>query len=208
MLPEPFSHVRDVVELVGAADVSQAVVVGGSLGGRVALELAVARPTLVGALVLVSPSLPGHDWSSAVRAFGEAEDDALDRGDIDTAVELNVRMWFDGHGRSSTAVDATRRAAVADMQRRAFELQLAAGEDAVEEPLVGDLRTRLAELNAPTLVVVGEYDVADFHAIGAQLAAELPNAEYRLFPGAAHVPNYERPEAFNVLLTDALAQFA
>ena len=207
LLSGPFSHAQDVVDLLSSAEVERAVLVAGSLGGRVALELAVARPALVSALVLVSPSLPGYDWSPAIRAFGEAEDEALDRGDIDTAVELNLRMWLDG-GRPSTAVDASRRAAVAAMQRQAFELQLAAGDDAVEELLVGDLRPRLADIVAPTLVVVGEHDTADFHAIAALLAAELSDARYQTLADTAHVPNYERPQAFDALLVGALARFA
>ena len=203
----PFSHARDVVELFDSADIRRAVLVAGSLGGRVALEVAVAWPTMVAALVLVSPALPDYDWSPTIVAFGEAEDDALDCGDIDTAVELNLRMWFDGPNRPSTAVDPSRRAAVGEMQRRAFELQLAAGDDADEQPHVEGLRSRLAEIGAPTLVVVGEHDADDFHAIGALLAAELLDARYRMIPGTAHVPNYERPQAFDVLLAEALTRF-
>ena len=134
----PFSHARDVVDTLDSADVERTVLVAGSLGGRVALELAVARPELVAALVLVSPSLPGYEWSPAIRAFGAAEDKALERGDIESAVELNLRTWFDGPNRPWMAVDAGRRDEVAAMQRRAFELQLA-GDDATEQLLVGDL---------------------------------------------------------------------
>jgi pimeloyl-ACP methyl ester carboxylesterase len=165
--------------------------------------VAVARPALVSALVLVSPPLPGHEWSPEVQAFGDAEDDALERGDVDAAVELNLQMWFDGQGRRSAVIDPARRASVGAMQRWAFELQLA-GEGAEEELLVPDLSERIAEITAPTLIVVGEHDASDFHAIGARLAATLPHAQLNVLPGTAHIPNYERPELFDPLLAGTL----
>src|SRR4051794_15693380 len=73
----PLAHARDVLDLLDGLGISSAGVVGASLGGRVALELAVARPDLVQALVLEDAALPGIDWSEAVRAGWAAEDDAV-----------------------------------------------------------------------------------------------------------------------------------
>src|SRR5512133_3522604 len=58
-----FAHARDVIAALEDHDLAPAVLVGVSLGGRVALEVALARPELVRALVLVAPGLPGHEWS-------------------------------------------------------------------------------------------------------------------------------------------------
>jgi pimeloyl-ACP methyl ester carboxylesterase len=197
--------VLDLIDLVG---INQAVIVGGSLGGRVALEIAVARPPVVCALVLVSPSLPGLDWSAEVKAFGDAEDEALDAGDVDVAVELNLKMWFDGPGRPSAAVDPIRRSAAGLMQRRAFEWQMAAGEGSEEELLVADVGARLAEITAPTVVMVGEHDASDFHAIANRVTASVAGAWHIPVPGAAHVPYYERPEVFDPILVEALNDLA
>ena len=81
----PIPHARDVAAALDEVGVSGAAVVGGSLGGRVALELAVGRPDLVRALVLVAAALPGADWSREVRAFGAAEDDAMAAGGLPEA---------------------------------------------------------------------------------------------------------------------------
>ena len=59
----PLGHARDVVELLDTLGVSGAALVAGSLGGRVALEVALARPDLVGALVLVGAGLRGEQWA-------------------------------------------------------------------------------------------------------------------------------------------------
>jgi pimeloyl-ACP methyl ester carboxylesterase len=142
-----------------------------------------------------------------VEAFGDAEDRLLDQGDIAAAVELNLSMWFDGADRPPPPEDA-RRVAVGVMQRRAFELQLEAGDAAPAEPLVRDLGSRLGEISVPTVVLVGEHDASDFHLIGRRLAATLPRAIYEVVPGAAHVPYFEHPGRFLPILDEALRTIA
>jgi 3-oxoadipate enol-lactonase len=177
--PQPYSHGRDLIALLQQLRIQQATLVGASLGGRVALEVAVAHPQLVDALVLVDAALPGVTWSQELRAFWAEEDAALERGDLDAAVEVNLRMWVDGPRRPPTTVDAAVREHVRQMQRRAFQLQLPVWEDAEEELLVSDLERRLSEVRAPALVLVGEEDVSDFHQIAAQLSAGDPERAAR-----------------------------
>ena len=101
-----------------------AALVAGSLGGRVALEVALARPDLVAALVLVGSGPARRAVVGAgARRFGQAEDEAVRRGDLDAATELNLRMWVDGPRRTPEDVDPEVREAVRVMQRRALELQ-------------------------------------------------------------------------------------
>jgi 3-oxoadipate enol-lactonase len=198
--PAPFSHARDLLELLDRLGIGRAALVAASFSGRVALEVALVRPELVDALVLVDATLPDHDWSQEVRAFMAEEDDAFERGDLDAAVEANLRMWVDGRGRDAGLVDPAVRERVRQMQRQAFQLQLAAGEEADEQPLVTDVGERLGEVAAPSLIVVGEHDVADVHAIAVRLASQLSDARGVVVPGAAHLPSMERPGQFNDLL--------
>ena len=102
----------------------QAVVVGNSLGGRVAIELALEPACgLVGGLVLVAPGLPGWEWSEETRAGWREEAEALDRGDIDEAVEANMRLFGgDGLYRLPSEVDPAVRDLAAEMIRRSLEL--------------------------------------------------------------------------------------
>ena len=204
--PQPYSHGRDLIALLEQLRIQQAALVGASLGGRVALEVAVAHPQVVDRLVVADAALPGFAWSDQVRASWEEEDAALERGDLDAAVEVDLRMWVDGPRRPPTTVDPAVREHVRRMQHRAFELQLPVWEDAEEELLVSDLERRLSEVQAPTLVVVGEEDVADFHQIAAQLSREVPSAQHAVIPNAAHLPSLERPAAFNELVLPFLAR--
>ena len=68
-----------------------------------------------------------------------------------------------------------------------------------------DVADRLGEVRAPTLVVVGEEDFDEMQAIGRKLAAEIPDARLETIPGAAHIPSLERPELFDPLVLDFLA---
>ena len=187
----PFSHAADVLGVLDAAGIERAILVGASFGGRVVLDVAASRPDRVAGLVLACAALPDHEWSAAIQAFGAAEDEALEAGDLDRATEVNVDFWL------PTASDAVR-AAIREQQRRAFELQIAA--DADEELLTDDLSSRLTALDMPALVLVGETDHADFQVIAERLAAALPNARRQTIAGSGHLPSLEQPAAFDAVV--------
>jgi 3-oxoadipate enol-lactonase len=195
-----YAHAQDLIDVLDEHGFERTALVGGSLGGRVVLEAVLARPESVTALVLIAPGLPGHDWAEEMEAAWGEEEAALEAGDLDAAVEVNLRTWVDGPRRSPDDVDPDVRSAVAEMQRRAFELQLPFEETAEEELLVPDLAGRLSEIDTPTLIVVGEEDVPDMQAIGDRLAAEIPGARRATIRDAAHVPSLERPAEFDELV--------
>ncbi len=198
-----YTHARDVIEALEEHGLERAALVGVSLGGRVALEVAVARPDLVSALVLVAPGLPGHEWSAGLREQWAAEEAAFEAGDLDAAVEVSLRTWVDGPGRQPADVDPDVRRRVGEMQRDAYELQ----RDWVdEEPLVPDVAERLGEVAVRTLVLVGEEDQPDMRAIAERLAREIPGARLAAIPAAAHVPSIERPREFDELVLPFLAE--
>jgi len=201
----PLGNAQDVAALLDELAFGPATLVGASMGGRVALEVALARPELVRALVLVGAGLPDHEWSKTVEAYGQAEEEAVRRGDLDAAVEINLRMWVDGPRRPAAGVDPAVRTAVAGMVRRALELQVPHWDELDEELLVPDVGARLGEVRVPALVLYGEEDVEDIHAIARRLARELPGARLESIPGAAHVPNLEQPAAFDALALGFLA---
>ena len=198
--PGVFSNAQDLVDVLEQSGFERAALLGVSLGGRVVLEVAVARPDLVAALVLVAPGFPGHDWSQEMQdAWGE-EEAALEAGDLAEAVEVNLRTWVDGPRREPEDVHPDVRARVGEMQLRAFELQVPVGEAAEEELLAPDLADRLSEVKAPTLILVGDEDVPDMQAIAQRLEREIPGSRRETIANTAHVPSMERPREFDELV--------
>jgi 3-oxoadipate enol-lactonase len=174
-----------------------AAVVGCSFGGRVALELAGSKPELVRKLVLVAPALASTEWSEESKA-GFAEEEALvEQGDLAGAGEQQARMWL--------APDAAEevRALTADMTVRSYDQQLAADDVRAVWP-EPSAETRLAELEVPALVIVGDADRAEMRELAAALAAELPDARLETIVGAGHLPSIERPDELNALLVEFL----
>lgn len=206
--PGSFSNARDLVEVLEQHGFENAALMGVSLGGRVVLEVALARPDLVRALVLVAPGLPGHDWSEEMKSAWGEEEAALVAGDLAEAVEINLRTWVDGPGREPEEVDAAVRERVGEMQLRALELQVPVGDDADEELLVPDLVDRLGEVKAPTLILVGDEDVPDMQAITEWLAREIPGSRRATIANTAHVPSMERPREFDELVLPFLREAA
>jgi pimeloyl-ACP methyl ester carboxylesterase len=198
--PGPLCHAADVLATMDRADMPTATIVGASMGGAVSIDLAVAHPERVDALVLVGSALAGRTWSDDLRAAWDAEWEALEAGDLDGATTQAVRFWVDGPNRPEGSAPADVRALVTQMQRTAYELQLPLDGLVDETELAPDAHQRLAELTMPALVVDGAEDVADFRAIARDLVAALPDARAATIADAAHLPSLERPEEFDDVL--------
>jgi len=196
-LPDrPFSHVEDLRALLHHCQLAAAHLIGLSLGGGVVLDFALAQPASVRSLILVDATLGGFawtkDWSEpgrAARANGLA---------AAKAAWLSDEVFAPALERPEAA--ARLRQMVADYSgwhwlNRGLE----------RGPTV-PAAERLATITAPTLVIVGERDTADFHAIAARLERSLPNARRVTLPGLGHLPNLEAPEAFNAVALPFLAE--
>ena len=200
----PATYVDDLRALLDHLGLERTTLVGASLGGRVALELALLQPERVDRLVLAAAGLPDWDWGDEVKRFGEEEEAAYESGDLDRAVELNLKLWVDGPRRGPDAVDPAMRAFVGEMQRRAFEIPLPDPEPTSPPPLEPPVRGRLGGIAIPTLVVVGDEDVEDMKQIADVLADEIPGARKVRLPDTAHMIPLERPQDFNRILLDFL----
>lgn len=197
--PGAFAHGRDLIALVEELRLGPVALVGASLGGRVAAEVAVARPDLVCALVLVGPGMPSGGWSDDVRAYGEEEDRLLRAGDVNGAAELTVRFWVDGVGREPEEADPSVREAVRAMQLRAYG-HLKDADPEAEQPTVEGIAARVGEISVPTLLVVGDHDQPDIIRTVEWLADQIPDARLERMPGTAHLPSLEQPDRFNELV--------
>jgi 2-succinyl-6-hydroxy-2,4-cyclohexadiene-1-carboxylate synthase len=163
---------------------------GYSMGGRVALHLALAQPQLVRRLVLVSTTA-GIDGERERAERREADGDIAD-GIERAGLEPFVRSWaaqplFDGQSPEVAAFSHR------DRMRNTAE-GLAASLRGSGTGAMTPVWDRLGELTMPVAVLVGERDTK-FRALGERLAAGLPDARLVVVPGAGHALHLEAPQA-------------
>ncbi|MCU1491192.1 MAG: alpha/beta hydrolase [Acidimicrobiaceae bacterium] len=196
------STLGEAADLLGEVG-GPATYLGYSLGGRTCLELALRRPELVQALVLVGATAGIED--PAGRAERRAADEAL-AGSLEEGGDVALTAFFERWLAGPLFSHLTQEQA--DMDSRL--VNTAAG-------LAASLRTcgtgtqrpswdRLGQLAMPVLAVAGEHDER-FVRLATRLAAAIgQNASRELVPGAGHAACFERPDAFGALVTSFLTR--
>lgn len=200
---QPFSRAEEVVEILDELAIDRAVLVGGSMGGRVAMEVAIGEPVRVCGLMLLAAPVMSHDWSQPVRQLWTLESAALDRGDIDEAVRVNLEFWIDGPNRDRARLSGDDRALVAEMQAQAFRHELAM-PDAAPETRLENFDDHLRSITALTQVIYGDEDPTDMAIMAQHIAATIPHATLHCIADAAHLPSMESPTEINDLLAELL----
>jgi pimeloyl-ACP methyl ester carboxylesterase len=187
--PGEYAHADDLLSLLDDLRIKRATLVGASLGGWVALQVATKAPERVNGLALLASTYRDrHDdeWSPEIVAFRKKEEALLEADDLDGAVALGLRVWKPRPG---------VRDLVETMTRDAFARQQ--GVEAQERPLPVDL----SAIAVPTLVVSGGKDpMPDFAVIADRLAAEIEGAERAVIKDAGHLIALERPDETAELL--------
>ena len=190
--PGPFSHRRDLYQLLKFLGMEQVHLLGCSAGGETIIDFALEHPDMAASLVLVSSSVSGYQFQGQMPQPLQELIAALQAKDLDRAAELAVRIWIDGPQRSPDQVDARIRELGREMSVTNLP-NLFVQEEPLEPPALG----RLDRLDAPTLVISGELDAPSVGQMAELLATRIPGAQKAVIPGAAHLPNMEKPEAFN-----------
>ena len=190
----PYHLHSDALTVLHAAGFDRAAVMGVSMGGATALDLALEHPEAVERAVLVSTTPDGREGPPDLIARWEEVDRLVEAGDIPGANEIELQIWVDGVGRDRAEVNADVRAAVGAVNGALLARQATFEHGPVE--LERPSGERLAELRGtPTLVITGEYD-QPFVRAAAPVIATAAGAEAIEISGAAHLPALEQPAAF------------
>ncbi len=196
--PRPHSNVADLWAVMDALGYGRAVLVGCSLGGRIAIDAALARPERVGGLLLVAPGVSGAppaQYGDPVKALMDAISAAEARGDLDAKNELQARLWLDGPLSPSHRVGGEARGLFLSMNGAA--LRAASPGAASEEPSAWE---RVEAIRVPTLVLWGDLDLPHLQERSELLARRIPAAQGLVLAGTAHLPPLEAPRQFNPVL--------
>jgi pimeloyl-ACP methyl ester carboxylesterase len=201
-------YVRTARELLELRGLETAAVVGNSMGGLIAAELALSSPAQIERLALVSPAgialahrqaqLPAvRRLYPLVRASGRWLGAHADR----VASRARLRQWL-----LATVAGHPERIAPALAAEQLRGMGKPGLWAAFEDLLNHTIGERLSDLRPPTLIVWGERD----HVLPVRhadlFAASIPDARKVIYPGSGHVAMLERPREFNGLLAQFLSE--
>jgi 3-oxoadipate enol-lactonase len=195
-----YSCTDDLYSLLKALHVNKAHFVGLSLGGRIAIDFALTHPEMVAGLVLVGPGLSGFQFSNDGGARYWAVVEAARDKSYAEAAELWLKDPYMAPAMANSALQSKLRK-LASENGPAWLMNPLLERD-LKPPAVG----RLAEIHAPTLIIVGDRDVPDIQKIVEKLSTDISGAKKVVIRGAGHIVNMEKPDEFNRALFDFLGR--
>jgi pimeloyl-ACP methyl ester carboxylesterase len=186
-----YSDAGDVLAVLDELGVHSVQAVGASYGGYVLQQVASRTPERISRLVLLCAPTDNVEPTEDLRAVWAEENKLIEAADVDGATDLMVRSWL------GPDADDDARQLLRTMQKRAYELQLAAGDDVENE----EYTVEPAKISAPVRLITGAHDFRFFANCATYLAERLPDVERIDLPWAGHLPTLERPaEALRLIL--------
>ncbi len=194
-----YSNTRDLQALINHLQMKQPLLVGPSAGGAIALDLTLASPETVGGLLLIAPGYSGMDYDHVPggkatlerdETLSKAASDAWAAGNLEEATEHLRQLWASAV--TGKALDLFRTM-VRENAKEVFEDRSERHQRREGAPAAG----RLKEIQTPTLILVGDRDNPAMPHFANFLARGITGASVELVPGADHLLNLSRPDAFD-----------
>lgn len=187
--PESLKTIRGLAAVYAALlrqlGVSDVTVVGNSVGGWIAAELATLGPPQVGHYVLVG--------ATGIEVTGHPIPDA-------SKLSLDELMKLSYHNPEPFKIDPSK---MTDTQRSIGASNRAAMQVYAPTATDGTLASRLQKVSVPVLVISGDSDRIVDPEYGRAYSSAIPGSKYDLLANTGHLPQIETPE----LLLDAISNF-
>jgi pimeloyl-ACP methyl ester carboxylesterase len=197
----PYSDAQDLAELLGFLGIQKACVLGLSWGSGIALDFTLHYPDIVETLLLAAPTVSGYKMTTAeMRQRWQA---------LVAAVEANDRarlfdLWADDpmmpQAQEYPAAHQRYRELLSEYS---FVHYFSRG---LQQPLGPSAAERLAEVQVPTLIIVGDRDSEEVLTQAELLVAGIATSRKVVVAGARHMLNMEQPLEFNRIVLEFLKQ--
>lgn len=186
-------HVDDLAGLLDHLKIERLALAGVSVGGMIAQGFAVRHPERLAALVLCDTAAKVGDAE-----FWDGRIAAIRAGGLEAIADGVMLRWFtERYRHDEPALLAGWRNMLQRMPVDGYVGTCAALRD-------GDLRGVVGSIATPTLVVVGEQDLATPVDLVRCLAEAIDGAQFAVIPDCGHIPSIEQPQALAALMTGFL----
>lgn len=181
-----------MVSFLADLEIYQAIFVGHSMGGCIALALALEHRNQVAGMALISSA-------AHIEFPGGILDQAAQPASFPVVAEMLVQRTFSPAASPKLLSDATRRLAESRSSLLFGDLMACAAFD---------VHDRLGKIHVPTLVMAGNDDLITPPTVARALAASLDGASLKIIPDAGHMLQLEQPGLAAAALQDFLGQFS
>jgi pimeloyl-ACP methyl ester carboxylesterase len=197
---EPYARHDDLKTLLDDLEIAHAYILGLSMGGSIAVDFALAYPQATDALILVGSRLGGWQPDPEFAAFQNAVRVRAKEAGVQAGRDVWLYSSLFNPARENPTVAPRLVQIISE-----YSGWLWVHPNPLHE-LAPPATQRLDTIRVPTLIIIGERDVPDCHAIAESLQQRIPNARRVVMSGVGHMPNMEDPERFNTIVLDFLAQ--
>lgn len=198
---EAYSHIEDLNQLFTQLKIEKAVVFGMSSGGGLAIDFTLKFPQKVTGLVLVGAVVGGLGYSNHMGTRGGHMISAAERADQRKMIRYFI--WDDPYEIYEKNTSAKQR-----VQEFMKDYPSAGrGMGIPVKPAERQALKYLSEIQIPTLILVGEFDIPDVHAHAGAINAGISSSTRKIIPGSGHLLPLEQPKLFNDAVLDFLKWF-
>ncbi len=198
-----FTNSNDLHSLLKHLNIPKATLIGVSNGGAIALDFAVEHPEALEKLILVGTGVRGYENTPVEEKIWNKFDVmmkpqalAVKENRLADAVEMDVNVW-------APTQNPTNRKRILEIAMDNTHTQADLPGKWHEKQATPTFK-KLREINAGTLLIVGDRDVEGMVLLSKRLHRLIPNSKLVMVEGADHLVNLSQPEQFNRLVFEFL----
>jgi pimeloyl-ACP methyl ester carboxylesterase len=204
--PVPYADRQDLSDLLNYLGVEKTYLLGLSLGGMIAIDFTLEHPTMVDALILVDSPVPGFPIELLYTEEQLEQLRSRYAPFVKARQERNIPALVDALMEDPTLVPssnypAARQRVRNNLSEYSFAWVL---DPAPRQDLDPPAYERLAEIQVPTLIIMGAEDDPRLFKDADKLERDIAGASRVTIAETHHMPNMEKPEEFNTIVLDFL----
>lgn len=180
-----YSHHEDLLFIVNSLNITKSIIIGLSLGGAIAINYCLVNPHRVSRLILIDSDIGGYKKISHSKIY--------------ESVESGRKQWYS----NPLIARALGKRSITKKLKQIIDDYSGwhwLHKDSFKEDITPKAIDRLSDINAPTLIVVGEKDEKYFLDAAKELFKRIPSSQLKVLKGVGHLSSMEAPLRLNRII--------